>query len=82
MSASITWKTVVTSSSILSLALLGYALICAVLPVHAKTFGINLIRVGVLLSANRFARVSRHEPAHRLVLDGASPRGRAIGHNM
>ena len=57
MSTSITWKTVVTSSSILSLALVGDALIYAVLPVHAETFGINLVWVGVLLSANRFVRV-------------------------
>lgn len=57
MSTSITWKTVVTSSSIMSLALVGDALIYAVLPVHAETFGVNLVWVGVLLSANRFARV-------------------------
>ena len=57
MSTSITWKTVVTSSSILSLALVGDALIYAVLPVHAEAFGVSLIWVGVLLSANRFVRV-------------------------
>ena len=57
MSTSITWKTVVTSSSILSLALVGDALIYAVLPVHAESFGVSLIWVGVLLSANRFVRV-------------------------
>ena len=57
MSTSIAWKTVITSSSILSLALVGDALIYAVLPVHAKAFGINLVWVGVLLSANRFVRV-------------------------
>ena len=57
MSTSITWKTVATSSSILSLALVGDALIYAVLPVHAETFGISLVWVGVLLSANRFVRV-------------------------
>ena len=57
MPASITWKTIITSSSILSLALVGDALIYAVLPVHAETFGISLIWVGVLLSANRFVRV-------------------------
>ena len=57
MSTSITWKTVVTSSSIMSLALVGDALMYAVLPVHAETFGVNLVWVGVLLSANRFARV-------------------------
>ena len=57
MSASTTWKTVVTSSSILSLALVGDALIYAVLPVHAEAFGVSLVWVGVLLSANRFVRV-------------------------
>ena len=57
MSTSITWKTVVTSSSILSLALAGDALIYAVLPVHAEVFGVSLVWVGVLLSANRFVRV-------------------------
>ena len=57
MSTSITWKTVATSSSILSLSLVGDALIYAVLPVHAETFGISLVWVGVLLSANRFVRV-------------------------
>ena len=57
MSTSITWKTVATSSSILSLALVGDALIYAVLPVHAETFGISLVWVGVLLSANRLVRV-------------------------
>ena len=57
MSTSITWKTVVTSSSILSLALVGDALIYAVLPVHAEAFGVSLVWVGVLLSANRFVRV-------------------------
>ena len=57
MSTSITWKTVVTSSSILSLALMGDVLLYAVLPVHAQSFGVNLVWVGVLLSANRVVRV-------------------------
>ena len=57
MSTSMSWKTVITSSSILSLALVGDALIYAVLPVHAEAFGINLVWVGVLLSVNRFLRV-------------------------
>ena len=57
MSTSTTWKTVATSSSILSLALVGDALIYAVLPVHAEAFGVSLVWVGVLLSANRFVRV-------------------------
>jgi len=42
---------------VLSLALTGDALIYAVLPVHAESFGISLVWVGVLLSANRFVRV-------------------------
>ena len=57
MPTSITWKTVIVSSSVLSLALVGDALIYAVLPIHAEVFGINLIWVGVLLSVNRFVRV-------------------------
>lgn len=57
MSAPITWRTVISSSSILSLAMLGDSLIYAVLPLHAEAFGVNLVWVGVLLSANRFARV-------------------------
>ena len=50
------WQ-VIASSSVLSLALLGDALIYAVLPVHADAFGISLVWVGILLSANRFVRV-------------------------
>ena len=57
MSTSITWKTVATSSSILSLALMGDVLLYAVLPLHAQSFGVNLVWVGVLLSANRVVRV-------------------------
>ena len=57
MSTPVSWKTVIASSSILSLALVGDALIYAVLPVHAEAFGINLVWVGVLLSVNRFVRV-------------------------
>ena len=45
------------SSSALSLALLGDALIYAVLPVHAAAFGVSLAWVGALLSVNRFVRV-------------------------
>ena len=50
-------KAVVSSSGALSLALLGDALIYAVLPVHAAAFGLTLFWVGVLLSINRFVRV-------------------------
>lgn len=41
----------------MSLALLGDALLYAVLPVHAAAFGISLGWVGILLSANRIVRV-------------------------
>ena len=51
------WRPVLASSGVLSLALLGDALIYAVLPVHAPAFGISLAWVGILLSANRFIRV-------------------------
>ncbi len=55
--ASGSWRAVVTASSVLSLALLGDALIYAVLPVYAASFGVSLAMVGILLSANRFVRV-------------------------
>lgn len=51
------WSAVIGSSAILSLALLGDALIYAVLPVYAEDFGLTLPWVGVMLSANRFVRV-------------------------
>lgn len=51
------WRAVVTASSVLSFALLGDALIYAVLPVYAASFGVSLAMVGILLSANRFVRV-------------------------
>ena len=51
------WWPIIASSGVLSLALLGDALIYAVLPVHAESFGISLVWVGILLSANRFVRV-------------------------
>ena len=51
------WHTIIGSSAILSIALLGDALIYAVLPVYAENFEVTLGWVGVLLSANRFVRV-------------------------
>lgn len=51
------WRAVIGSSSIMSLALLGDALIYAVLPAYAEDFGLTLPWVGVMLSANRFVRV-------------------------
>jgi len=51
------WRAVIGSSAVLSLALLGDALIYAVLPAYAEDFGLTLPWVGVMLSANRFVRV-------------------------
>jgi MFS family permease len=51
------WRSIIGSSSIMSLALLGDALLYAVLPVYAEEFGLTLPWVGVMLSANRFVRV-------------------------
>lgn len=50
----------------MSLALLGDALIYAVLPVYAEDFGLTLPWVGVMLSANRFVRVFAYGVLARL----------------
>ena len=54
--ADASWRSLCFSSSALSLCLFGDALIYIVLPVNADAFGISLVWVGVLLSANRFVR--------------------------
>ena len=51
------WRAIIGASSIMSLALLGDALLYAVLPVYAEDFGLTLPWVGVMLSANRVVRV-------------------------
>ena len=51
------WRAIIGSSSIMSLALLGDALLYAVLPAYAESFGLTLPWVGVMLSANRIVRV-------------------------
>jgi len=51
------WRTIIASSSIMSLALLGDALLYAVLPAYANHFGLSLAWVGIMLSANRIVRV-------------------------
>ncbi len=50
----------------MSLALLGDALLYAVLPVYAADFGLTLPWVGVMLSANRFVRVFAYGALARL----------------
>jgi len=44
-------------SIVLALAMMGDALIYAVLPVHAAAFGVSLVWVGLLLAANRLVRI-------------------------
>jgi MFS family permease len=60
------WRAIVGSSCIMSLALLGDALLYAVLPVYAEDFGLTLPWVGVMLSANRFVRVFAYGTLARL----------------
>ncbi len=73
-STSGSWRAVVTASSVLSLALLGDALIYAVLPVYAASFGVSLAMVGILLSANRFVRVFAYGAVARLTYKVGSRR--------
>ena len=60
------WRAVIGSSTVMSLALLGDALLYAVLPVYAEDFGLTLPWVGVMLSANRFVRVFTYGVIARL----------------
>lgn len=60
------WRGVIGSSSIMSLALLGDALLYAVLPAYAEDFGLTLPWVGIMLSANRFVRVFAYGVLARL----------------
>lgn len=60
------WRAIIGSSSIMSLALLGDALLYAVLPVYAEEFGLTLPWVGVMLSVNRFVRVFAYGTIARL----------------
>lgn len=60
------WRAIIGASSIMSLALVGDALLYAVLPVYAADFGLTLPWVGVMLSANRFVRVFAYGALARL----------------
>lgn len=62
------WRAIIGSSSIMSLALLGDALLYAVLPAYAESFGLTLPWVGVMLSANRIVRVFAYGFIARLTL--------------
>lgn len=55
----------------MSIVLMGDALIYVVLPINAETFGISLVWVGILLSANRFVRIVTYGAiAHATTLAG------------
>ena len=45
------------SAAVLSIVLMGDALIYVVLPISTDVFGVSLVWVGILLSANRFVRI-------------------------
>ena len=47
----------IAPAAVLSLALLGDALLYLVLPIHTAAFGVSLAWVGVLLAANRLVRI-------------------------
>lgn len=61
------WRNVVLSSSVLSLALIGDALIYVVLPARPEAFGVTLAWVGVLLAANRLIRLVGYAWVLRLI---------------
>lgn len=60
------WRAIIASSSIMSLALLGDALLYAVLPAYAEHFGLTIAWVGIMLSANRIVRVFAYGAIARL----------------
>lgn len=60
------WRAIIGSSAIMSLALVGDALLYAVLPVYADAFGLTLPWVGLMLSANRIVRVFAYGAMARL----------------
>jgi len=65
------------SASVMSLAILGDALIYVVLPVNAAAFGITIFWVGLLLAANRIIRIFTLGPIG-LLAQRTSPRNLAI----
>ena len=61
------WKTIISSSALMSLALLGDALIYAILPLYAEDFGLTIPMVGILLAANRIVRIFIYTLISKLV---------------
>jgi MFS family permease len=58
---------VVSTSTVMALALLGDSLLYVVLPLHGPALGLSAFQVGVLLSANRFVRMLTNTGASRLM---------------
>jgi len=67
MILSASWRNVVLSSAVLSLALIGDALIYVVLPARPEAFGVTLAWVGILLAANRLIRLVGYAWVLRLI---------------
>ena len=61
------WATIISSSTLMSLALLGDALIYAILPLYAEDFGLTIPMVGILLAANRIVRIFIYTLISKLV---------------
>ena len=61
------WATIISSSTLMSLALLGDALIYAILPIYAEDFGLTIPMVGILLAANRIVRIFIYTLISKLV---------------
>ncbi len=60
------WAAVILSSTALALTLTGDQLLYVVLPLEAASFGVSLVWVGILLSANRWIRVLLYGEVARL----------------
>ena len=61
------WATIISSSTLMSLALMGDALIYAILPLYAEDFGLTIPMVGILLAANRIVRIFIYKLISKLV---------------
>ncbi|MGE0718320.1 MAG: MFS transporter [Alphaproteobacteria bacterium] len=60
------WRMTLLSAGVLAFAGMGDALLYVVLPLEGAAFGLSLTWVGILLSANRFARVLLYGEVARL----------------
>ena len=60
------WRATVISAAVMAFAGMGDALIYVILPIEGAAFGLSVAWVGILLSANRFARVLLYGEVARL----------------